>query len=405
MDNKRTSTLGFVQGAKSVIGALDLLRTALASGEADSIEFASELLGQSAEGYASSTTRFGQFGFNELAATSKEETGKQAQLSEDLLASALIDLEVGNTLIVAGRVAGETGEDLSPDELEQARNELEQITNIIALPLGAPYQAGERFARFGFDEVPQAPEFEASLDLPSAKNTFRKQGNDLLDLLVSETQKVIKEAMTLLADVDDAKVGEALSLVGKSFSTLKQTSSLGKLIGKGVSLVADAVGKLISLIGNQNLELLKEKSAEVVEKVRQGDNILLQFLRYSFGTLKAKERIEERLANTRKSAEEIDAGSKRLMGLQAQFTERMAMAIRIIKAEKKIYAGLLTASKALAVAVAVPATVIPASTLIYAASCLAAIGYSVLCAMDFADTTEVIAFVPGLLIISSETLS
>ena len=109
------------------------------------------------------------------------------------------------------------------------------------------------------------------------------------------------------------------------------------------------------------------------------------------------------------AAAKIDEGIKQLTDLQTRFAERMIFTKRIIKAEKDIYTGLLAACEAIALVPAlnlqIPATVVPLATLVVAATSLVAVGYAVLTGMDFADTTDVFVFVPGVIAVTDATLS
>jgi hypothetical protein len=63
MNGYREATAGFVQGAKGVVGAANMLRTAVAGGDTSDIEFASEILASAAESYAGNTSRYERFRF------------------------------------------------------------------------------------------------------------------------------------------------------------------------------------------------------------------------------------------------------------------------------------------------------------------------------------------------------
>lgn len=403
MNNTRTATIEYLQSTKGVIGAVDMLKTAISGGDTAEIDLASELLVSSTDSYSGNTSKYERFGFDALAIPGLE-TADRERVKEDLLANALVDLEVANVLIIAGRVAGESGETIQIQELDDARQQLEDVTNVVALPMSkaAPASAGQ--ARFGFDEVPQAHTMEASIDAKSAKEKFALQSEALFDSLSAETKKVIQETTSSLNGLDSDKLNEALGLVGQTFKSLPQ---IGKLISRGIELVNQAMEKLTKLIGAENLGLVKDKAKEIAERIKSGD-LLDDFLAYSFGRKNTSKYIQEKLEKSVTGQAKIDEGTKQLADLQTRFAERLALAQRIIKLEKNAYAQVVAVCQAVALIpglnLQIPATTIPTATLVFVASCLVAIGFAVLTGMDFADGSKVFVFVPGLIEVTDATL-
>jgi len=404
MSTYPADTRDFLKSTRGVIGAVDMLRTALSGGDAGEIDFATESLAGTVDNYAGRTTAYSNFGFDELARPALDQARRE-QVHEDLLAGALVDLEVANTLITAGRVAGESGETMPVETLDEARQQLETVTNAVAKPIEAKTQAAPGAARFGFDETPRPPAVTPSASDAEARTNYAKQSNALLDDLAVETKKVIQEAASILKKLEPDKLGNALDLVGKTLQGLPQ---IGKLISKGLELVSNAIGKITSLIGDKNIGLVKDKAREVYEKIKGSGDQIDQFLAYSYGKTKTSQYIQNKLDHSTAAAARIDAGAQKLSGLQTRFAERMIFTQRIIKVEKDIYAGLLTACEAVALVpslnITIPATVVPLATLVVASSCLVVVGYAVLTGMDCADTAKVFAFMPGIITITDATL-
>jgi hypothetical protein len=389
MSNYEEATLGFVQGTKGVLSAADMLKTAAAGGDPGDIEFAAQLLAKAADDYTGNTAQYERFGLDELALTPDTDLPRRERMASDILASALVDLEVGSTLIVAGQVAGETDEPGTVEDLDTATNQLRYVADAVSLPMGRDPRAPVTHARFGLDEVAAPAPFAASADVATAKASYEKHVTEVLESLVEETEKVFKIAFQGIVDLDDEDVAAAIASLGETVGVLPK---VGKLVTKGLQLAAQALEKLTSLIGKDNLDALKKKASEIIEKVKQGGEPLAKFLNYSYGVENAKLQIEGRLARTTADAAAIDSGTKKLADLQARFAEQMAMLTRIAKTlntSKKLVSKLLPDV---------------AAVVLFGSFYLVAMDYAVLAGMDYADTTTLITFVEGILKISEATL-
>lgn len=260
MDGYRETAGDFVQSAKGVIGAVDMLKTAVAGGDPDDIDFAVDIVAKAADSYTGSTARYERFGFDELAATPKTTLPKRERMTSDLLASALLDLQVANALITAGQSAEKPAQPASLADLEAATSQLNSLTNVVALPLGKAVDTPAPAVRFGFDEVPAAAPIAPSADLATAKANFEKHATELLDTLVAESKKVVQGGFTGIKDLDMTKIAEAIGMLGK---TALELPRVGRLISKGLALAIQAMGKITKLLGTENAEALREKAQKL----------------------------------------------------------------------------------------------------------------------------------------------
>ena len=389
MSDYRTSTIEFVQSAQAVLGAVDLYRTAVAAGEPGDIDFAGELLDNAANGYSGSTGKYQKMGFNELSLAAPGEVARSTQLTEDLLASALLDLEIGNTLIVAGRVGGETAEPLPLESLDEARSSLESLTRQVALPLGKSPGEPAAPARFGFAEAPAAAPLELSNDLSVAKAGYSLRLEDTLTSLRTQSSKVLSTSYKSLEGLDAGQISSALASVGETTSDIPH---IGGLVSRGLELALGALDKITSLLGKDNSQMLKDKAKEVLEQVKSGGSLLDTFLNYTFGVESTRKVVAQQLQGTSADAARLNTGNKQLADLSVNFAERMELVVRITKA--------LNLGKKM-VDFALPKAV---TELLFAAFYLLLMDYAVLTGMDYADTSSIYQFVNGVVKISEETL-
>jgi hypothetical protein len=390
MSQYRAATSEFVQNAKGVIGPVDMLKMALAGGDTSDIEFATDVLARAADSYAGNTAKYERFGFDEIAATPDSALPKRERVVSDLLASALVDLQVANTLIVAGRAAKETPELTSLADLETTTDQMNSLINLIALPLGKAVDVPAERARFGFDEVPSPAPAGASQDLATAKANFEKSHTEVLKVLVTETKNVLQAAFKGVADLDEQKMAEAIGMLGQ---TAGQLPRIGTLITKGLTLAVQALQKLSKLLGSENVETLRQKAQEILAQIKAGGDLLDQFLTSSYGVAKAQEHVRTRLNETSAAIGQIDRGTKRFADLQTRFAEQMALLTRIVN-------GLNTGKRF--VGFLLPPV---AAVLLFGTFYLVAMNYAVFAGIDFADSTKLLNWVKGVITITEETLA
>ncbi len=391
MDGYTVAASEFVQSAKGVVGAVDMLKTAISGGDQGDVDFAADILAEAADRYAGNTAKYRQIGFDAIAAAPVTARPKRERVAGDLLASALVDLNVANTLVIAGLAADpKTFKPESLQDLDVAASQLGTLTNVVGLPLGRAVDVPSQAARFGFDEVAAAKPTVASQDLPTAKGTYEKRVAEVLAGLVAETKKVISAAFETVSTLSAKELAEAIGILGDTASELPQ---LGKLIVKGATLALQALQKVTQMLGSENAEALRKKAKEIIDQVKQGGDVLDKFLTYSYGVTDTKKLVQGLLAATPADVARIDSGTRRLADLQTRFSEQMVIVSRIVKA--------LSMGKSV-VGMLLPQVM---AVLLFGAFYLLAMDYSVLAGMDFADSAGVLDFVDGVVKISVSTLA
>ena len=387
MQEYQTITSELVRNAKGVVGAADILKTAVAGGDRSDISFAAEVLAKAADRYAGTTDAQARFGFDQMAATPEQSTLSRERLSGDLLAGALMDLEVANTLFAAGQHAGETGAPVAAEELESASEALSRLTQEMALPLGKPLEASRRF---GFSEaaVQEAP--VASADLATARKKFEERVSALYDDLVARSRGVFDAAFKGIKDLDEKKVAE---LIGKIGGAAMELPAIGKLIAAGLKLAAQAFSKFTQMLGGVGVAALQEKTREALQSVIDGGSLVEKFLRYSYGAKAGTERVRTLLDQTTADVAKLDAGNRRLMDLGVRFAEEMVLVTRIVD-------GLTTGKR-------FASFFLPEATTIsfFGGFYLIAMSYAVFVGMDFADSANLLNFVEGAMQLAESTLA
>ena len=114
----------YVNSAKGVASASNMLRIAVGGGDKGDIDFAVEALFNAASEYSGNSIEQEQFAFDEISQTPEYDLPKKERVAGDILVSTLTDLEVANTLFVAGRTVGETAEPTSLENLEEATSNI-----------------------------------------------------------------------------------------------------------------------------------------------------------------------------------------------------------------------------------------------------------------------------------------
>ena len=67
MTNYREATTSFVNSAKGVVGAVDMLKAAIAGGDPEDIKFTTELVTGAADNYLGNTETYQRRGLDEIA--------------------------------------------------------------------------------------------------------------------------------------------------------------------------------------------------------------------------------------------------------------------------------------------------------------------------------------------------
>jgi hypothetical protein len=389
MNGYYETAIKYIRSSRNVVDALDILQTAISDGDLDEIEFASDELARTADSYLGHTTQQQAFGFDEMAAVPATNLFKREQIASDLLVGVLLDLEMANTLVIAGQLVGETAGPASVEDLNEVRDQLDSLIIKVAPPLTGSVDTLSKTARFGFDETPKITLPPASSNLATAKANFEKCAMETLEGLVAETRKVLDAAFKTVGDWDEAALNKAIGMVGECIDDLPW---LGKLTNKGLLIAVQALQKLSKLLGLRHTKLLQEYAEEIIKQIKAGGELLGKFLIYTYGMDKMKLRVRELLEKTSTNVSQIDGGARELINLKLRFTEDMAMVTRLINL---LDVGKKTVGKLLPEA---------AGILLFGAFYIVAMDYALLAGMDFADTTTIITLVEGIIETSEAVL-
>lgn len=378
-ENHAQYTSDYLLSAKSVQHAGEYLRAMVEEGEAEDIDFATEMLLQAYKRYDGSAEDYSRFMFDELAGTPPTEKASRERIDGDVLASVLTDLQVANVLLAAGEVMGETGAKADPSVLEESLTSLEVTTKVLEKPLRSPLGKPVQPQRFMFEGVtPAAPVAVTSPDIASPEEGFKNGSAKALDALVAEAKGALMPAIDGLTKLKSADLLQALSNLGKS---LQKLPTVGRFFRWAVELVAKAIAKMTSLLGHENIGEAQKKVGQVIEKVKKGQ-LVDESLRWAFGVGQTNAQIEQLLQSTQAGKEAIDAGAKDVGEVASKFGEKAALVKRMVNIVAPV-SGILTLA-------------VPQASLYVAVAYVAFVGYVVLTGLDYADSGKIINRVSGI---------
>ena len=390
MTNYQEATSSFVTSAKGVAGAVDMLKAAIAGGNPEDISFASELVANAADSYMGNTENYQRRGFDEMAIPSVQGDLKHERLAGDLLAGALVDLNVANTIMTVARAA-ETPDTESLQELDVNAERLNSLVTVVALPLGRSVDTPVQTARFGFDEVPTTEVVQASATIEAAKQNYEKQVIEVFTVLVAKSKEVVLTTVESIKGLDLEKLLAALGSVGQMAAKVPPVS---KLVAKAIAIVLQAFEKLSDLLGiGKDVELIRTLARKVREYTQDPTKPLAEFLELSYSVDDSTKLVQGLLEKTSAAISSIDEGAKQLVQLRTRFAEQMALLTNIV--------GGVSIAKRLVNFFSPEAATLPIFGSIY----VLAIAYAVLAGMDFADSGGSLSVVHGVVQISEELLA
>lgn len=349
-------------------------------GERAAREAAASELSQAADSQGRASTSYRSFMMSEATASPTADAVTRNAAAANVFASVLVDTQVASVLIAAGQNLGEAGATPDPTLLEEALTNLEETTRSVNA-------AGGIQGRFGFSESGSADEanVEPSGTLEEALDRFRRQANETLSTLVSETQGVISKALETLRDNRiTGKVWEGVSVIGRQLSDLPQFASVGRLIGQGAEILQNTVNSLVSWVGNDALTHFKEKISEFLKKVLNEDDIIKKSLEWVLGVDSTKASLAAALGVGGFEQGALDDGTGSLTRLSDSYKESMGFARSVVSALSLVGAGLLL----------IPAAGTKAALLIASANVLV-LAVVILVGMDYADSGSVLRRVRG----------
>jgi hypothetical protein len=369
----------YFSGTQSVLYAARRLRDLLSADKAAQ-EYAATRLERTAQQQEDGGGSYRAFMFSELEAAAEPEKEMSERTTEDVLATILIDAQVGNVLMAAGQTMGETGEKMPPRLLDESLLRLENTTRAVEQSLSRPLAEGVEPGRFGFAEEAIAQNVVKSNDLTAAIETFNHKSQDALNTLVNEAQGALTSVITGLSNQDPSQVLTAISNLGKQVQYLPRT---GRLFRQGLKKLTSAIDALIRLLGSEPLIRIKDKVKVLWQKVEEGSYIT-QALEKMFEAQATRAQITEILSLQELKQEVLDEASTALVQLEINFKENMAI-IRSLAATIGLAAAILAVTSLMGPGVAL--AIVSAYVVIMAAV--------ILIGRDYTDSGRILQRVRG----------
>jgi len=318
----------------------------------------------------------------------------------DLLVSTLAGLQIANIYIAAGRVIGETNEEVPLALLEEAVSELRRTTDVLERPLSRSLDIPLEAVGFlmAEAEVPELPTFQ-SPNREVAKATFWQQTQEALEQMVVAAQEALTavvEAVQNLSEADIKRALEDLSI------RLKDLPEGGGMVGRGVRAFLDVINSLNDLIGPENVAKAKERISEWLQRLREGE-YLKDILRWAFDVEATLRLVEHLLAATEAAKETIDDGATKIAALRIKFRAKMKTVEKIVATIGTLLAILTTAATVPVVAPCI-AAVSPYAPLVSGVAYLSIVGYVLLLGWDYAGASKLGQRVHGVGDIAQRTL-
>ena len=289
---------------------------------------------------------------------------------EDLLATALSQLEIGNTLVAAGRTLGEGGP-ADPSLLDGAVRELRSVASL----LEAQQAAAETVER-GFETR------ASSTDLAAATDRARTVAFSTLEGLAEESSVVIVDAFGIIRDRAPDKAQEAMELLGEQ-AQLADERWPGRLVRAGLRAIDKALATLRRFIPERLYVAARERVQDLWQRLERqpaGPAVV----GWLIGVEDVRRQVDDTLSGRSLDLSRLDQASAALEALAARFARNMQLVRRVVRAVAA--AGTLLSLVGIA---------IPHLALGIAGAALLAVAAVVLLAMDYADTGDMLRLVPG----------
>jgi hypothetical protein len=289
---------------------------------------------------------------------------------EDLLATALSQLEIGNTLVAAGQTLGEGGT-ADPSLLDGAVRELRSSASLLETQ-----QAAAETVERGFETR------RASPDLAAAADRARTVAFSTLEQLAERSSVVIVDAFGIVRDRAPDRAQEALQLLGEQ-AQLGGEQRRGRLIRAGLKAIDKALATLSRIIPEHLYAAVRERVQDLwqrVERQEPGPAVV----GWLIGVEGVRRQVDEVLGGQSLDVSRLDEASQALEALSRRFARNMQLVRRLVRAVAAT--GTLLSLAGLA---------IPHLALVIAGAALLAAATVVLLAMDYADTGDLLRFVPG----------
>jgi len=382
--NHKASTGRYLANTSAVLLAGRSLQDALsAEFDVDSLDYAVTQLTEAAKTQESGAKSYRSFMLTELETTEVVEEEKRERISEDVIGSVLVDLQVANVLMAAGNAVGEVNGNAQPELLDEALNDLEETRPVIASGISSPLAKGAMSGRFNFSGEAAVEEEEKVFQSPdeeSALQTFKKVSDETLEQLATGVYEVALGVLDALKKLSPEKVLEALDQLGGPVKTI--TGLARRLISQGIQKMKRAIDDLTRLIGNDAIKNIKDKVEEIWNNREKGIAVALvgrligvEATRAGITALLSAKGIDKAIA---------DQCSNEVARLLKPYRNNVAIAKKIVKA--------ISFGSSVLVLTPIAGQKI---ALFAASSYLIILASVMLIAMDYADSGRILRFVRG----------
>jgi hypothetical protein len=224
--------------------------------------------------------------------------------ADDLLLTALVDIDSGQVLLAAAQAVGEVGP-ADPTALAPSLQRLEVTVGLVTTTQATS-------GRFGFtaDNIGDVP----SPDAPAAAARLRGRTEALLDDLVARVGAVLEEVLTSAAQLPAAAVQAALGKLGDVAPAIPK---LGRLVRLGLANLRRAVDTVKQLLDGLGLDRLRDTVTRLWEQARTGQ-LLAPVIRTLLDVDGARAALAEVLQASDRDPARLDAAAARIADLDAR---------------------------------------------------------------------------------------
>ena len=305
---------------------------------------------------------------------SDEDPQVRQQAANQLLAKALVDLEVSFQMLEAAERAEEGGVVRSAAlEAERSIRLAGPREEYLHILLGQPAAMAK-----GFERGPVAPP-----DVPTARLQLTQSAADALDLISSRASRTGQAALVGLLGLGMSEVAQAAGVVGMDIAqALGQAEKVTRLYNLFRDYAVQAYESLVALLGPQLAQTAAQKVVEWVEDVKEGEQFgrLLERL---YQTEQTGQQVKLLVADSEAELAAFVATLEKVDGLDEDFKQKIDLSEKLLKVHKFL--------------ALVPAAALPQGRLLTAAAYLVLGGYVVLAGADYVDAQrlERLDRVPG----------
>jgi hypothetical protein len=278
---------------------------------------------QAVEHYDGIATNYQKFKFSQINTIQDLDKATSTQLTEDVLASLLLDLQVANVLMVAGSAVGEMDRSAETEDLDDALNRLGSTRRTIEQSLTRALDG-----RFGFTAT-AASEPSQSPDLASAIESFKNQADEAIQAIVVGAGTVVKKGIIAISKLDPIEALKGLVHLGETPDRLEKT---GRLFRYGIEKLNGAVESLINLFGNDAFKQIREKVQELWNEFAKGGEYVGRTLEFLFGVEATRAMVSKAAAMKSSDRDVFDLASGDLAALATRFKGNMEIASGLVSA-------------------------------------------------------------------------